>query len=299
MADAHRVREILRRVVEVDPAYPEAHAALAVAEWNIADIGKTPEQIAEGRQSALSIVERAIALDPELAYSYAMRGWFRISLWDWAGAGRDVDRASVLDPGGVDPQLLRAGLLRAQGRRSETIAAGRRIVAVDPLSPEGWGLLANGLMEDGQFEEARKAMARVIELSSDPEHTSFHFGLGMISLLEGDPGSALAEFQRVGSEVYRFTGTAIAQKALGREAEAQRALDSLIAGYAVSSAFQIAMVYGRFGERDKAFEWLDRAFAQRDAGFQALASDMFFFESLRSDPRFAALLKKLNLPVSS
>jgi hypothetical protein len=82
---------------------------------------------------------------------------------------------------------------------------------------------------------------------------------------------------------------------LGRTAEAQRVLDEMISHYPHSGAYQIAEAYAWFGDPDKAFEWLDRAYAQRDSGLRKLKWDPLL-RGLRSDPRYAALLAKMKLP---
>ena len=87
----------------------------------------------------------------------------------------------------------------------------------------------------------------------------------------------------------------MAEHSLGHGAESQRALDELTAKYAHESAYQIAEVYGWRGEKDKAFEWLDRSYEQHDGGLTLIKTDLLI-ESLRTDPRFAAMVKKLGLP---
>ena len=90
----------------------------------------------------------------------------------------------------------------------------------------------------------------------------------------------------------------MAEHTLGNAGESQRALDELIAKYAHDSAFQIAEVYAWRGEADKAFEWLERAYVQHDGGLAFIKPDPLF-QGLHTDPRYAAMLKKLGLPPQS
>jgi predicted Zn-dependent protease len=90
-------------------------------------------------------------------------------------------------------------------------------------------------------------------------------------------------------------GIAVAEHTLNKPRESQQALDELIAKHAGDSAYQIAMVYAWRGERDKAFEWLDRGYAQRDNGLVDIKWDPLM-NSLHADPRYKALLRKINLP---
>jgi hypothetical protein len=81
----------------------------------------------------------------------------------------------------------------------------------------------------------------------------------------------------------------------GHEREAHEALDKLQTAHAEDAAYQIAEVYSRRGEKDRALDWLERAHAQRDAGLLFVKSDPFL-SNVRGDPRYTALLKKMNLP---
>lgn len=170
--------------------------------------------------------------------------------------------------------VLRAHLLICAGKTEEAIGAFRKTLEIEPLLPAAWSTLAALLADSRRLPEARGALARALEIA--PDYSDARFGLGMTSLLENDPKAALAEFEKVTLEHIRFLGVAIARHALGRPKESQRALDALIAGYAVNSAYQIALVYARRGERDKAFEWFDRAYAQRDAGLATIQWGLFF-----------------------
>ena len=88
---------------------------------------------------------------------------------------------------------------------------------------------------------------------------------------------------------------AMAEYSLGRVKESQQALDEQIAKYAQGSAYQVGEIYAWRGEKDKAFEWLDRAYAQHDGGITFIKNDPLLAK-LRDDPRYAAMLKKLGLP---
>jgi predicted Zn-dependent protease len=113
--------------------------------------------------------------------------------------------------------------------------------------------------------------------------------------MRGRPHDALPEIELVRSDPGRALLYAIAYQALGREKESDAALSELIAKYHEDSAYQIAEVYAFRNQSDEAFEWLDRAYAQRDSGLVVTKVDPLL-KSLRKDPRYAVFLKKLNLP---
>ena len=105
----------------------------------------------------------------------------------------------------------------------------------------------------------------------------------------------MPEIERVHYAPYRAFLYALTYYALGREKESNAALSELITKYHASNAFEIAQVYAFRNQTDKAFEWLDRAYVQRDPSLMSTKIDPLL-KSLHNDPRFAAFLKKLNLP---
>jgi tetratricopeptide (TPR) repeat protein len=118
---------------------------------------------------------------------------------------------------------------------------------------------------------------------------------GEIYLAQGRPQEALAEIEKEPAGFYRDLGEALADHALGRRQESDTALARLLSQHANDGGYQIAQVYAYRGEVDRAFEWLNRAYLQHDPGLLWFKTDLKL-KSLRNDPRYALLLKKLNLP---
>jgi tetratricopeptide (TPR) repeat protein len=118
--------------------------------------------------------------------------------------------------------------------------------------------------------------------------------LSKIYILQGRPQDALPEIERVRVDSFRVSLYAIAYHALGRKKESDNALSELIAKYP-RNAYHIAEAYAFRNQPDQAFEWLDRAYIQRDDGLITTKVEPLL-KSLHHDPRYAALLKKLNLP---
>ena len=128
-----------------------------------------------------------------------------------------------------------------------------------------------------------------------PESTYGLYNLATLQLLEGQAAEALALFRKVEDEAFRLQGIAMVEHTLRNAKESQQTLDELIAKHAQEAAYQIAEVFAWRGETDKAFEWLDRAYQQRDGGL----SDMKvtpLLASLHGDPRYKSLLRKMKLP---
>jgi TolB-like protein len=280
----------LGKAIELDPAYAAAYADLAVNERKLADYSGD----AEGIRRATDFAERAIALAPDLADGYAARGFVRYTwYWDWPGAQADLEKALAIDD--RDPAVQRhyAGLLAALGRLPEAIAACRKATEADPLSGAAWSGLGADLYRNGELQAARQAFNT--ELSIRPQSNYARWNLGIIELIERRPQTALEEFRRTSESVFTLSGVALAEHSLGDVKQSQQALEELIRTRGKDSAFQIAQVYAWRGEKDNAFDWLERAYVQRDGALQAIKIDVPL-TSLRGDPRYKALLRKMNLP---
>jgi tetratricopeptide (TPR) repeat protein len=145
----------------------------------------------------------------------------------------------------------------------------------------------------GKLDEAEVDLKKAQGLRPDDFFSSTF--LSEIYAIQGRPQDALAEIERVGYDPIRTFLYAIVYHALGRKKESDAALRELIAKYQAIDPYLIAEVYAFRNQSDEAFEWLDRAYAKHDDGLIFTKVEPLL-KSLHNDPRFAALLKKLNLP---
>jgi serine/threonine-protein kinase len=291
--DFRRAVTAYQRAVALDPGFAAAYARLATAEALASDYDETAAKPAAGRQRALALAEKAISLAPDLADGYAERGFLRINwLWDWSGAQADFEKALALEPGNSQAQKGLGELLISLGRQPQSIVEMKKAAELDPLSASTWFDFGWALMAGGQWTDARKALNRALEIN--PESSFANYGLGCMDLLQGRAQDALTSFRR-SNAFWNLAGIAMAQHSLGQGGESQRVLDELIATYAQVAAYQIAEVHAWRGEKDQAFQWLERAYAQRDGGLSTIKADQLL-APLRTDPRFAAMLEKLGLP---
>jgi tetratricopeptide (TPR) repeat protein len=157
------------------------------------------------------------------------------------------------------------------------------------LSVETWRFLGLLLFCSGQDAEARLAWQHALEINPGTRWPNYL--VGYLDLKEGKIESALTHFNAA-DEAFRLTGTAMVEYTLGHAQESEQALDALKTKFTTGSAFQIAAVYAWRGEKDNAFDWLDLAYDQHDTGMPRLRYDPTL-ASLRDDPRFAALVKKM------
>jgi TolB-like protein/DNA-binding winged helix-turn-helix (wHTH) protein/Flp pilus assembly protein TadD len=289
--DFRRAVVAYQKAVALDPNYAAAFAGLAFAEAYVADYTGD----AEGLKRAETAAEKAIPLAPEEADGYAARGYLRlIYRWDWSGAQTDLARALAINPSDSTVQRRHGDLLESLGRLPEAIAAVRKAIELDPLSSLAWHTNGLYLIFNQDYPAAHEALRRALEIQPDSVVALNAFG--MLQLLEGNAAEALLTFRKNSFDGFRLAGVAMAEHTLGHVEESQQALGELIGKHAQSGAYQIAEVFGWRGEKDKAFEWLERAYRQRDGGLSNVKVDLLF-ASMRSDPRFNVLLRKMNLPV--
>jgi TolB-like protein/tetratricopeptide (TPR) repeat protein len=283
--------EAYKKATEIDPRYADAYAGLSRAEFMMAD---DTGDVA-GMQRAEVAADRAIQLAPQDAAGYHARSFFRtLHTWDWAGAQADAEQAVAFGPGEAEHYVQLGMLLIVTGHVTEATTALNKGVELDPLSTTGWTLLARAQLYARNFPAARESIRRALEIS--PETSRALGYLGYVQLLERQAPAALATFQRISDARWlMLTGESMAEHTLGHDKESQAALDELRTTFAGTAAYQIAQVHAWRGEKDLAFDWLDRAYSQRDAGLTLLTDDPMV-DSLRSDPRFTALLHKLRLP---
>jgi len=284
-----RANTAYERAIALDPGFAPAYAGVATSKGSLADAHGDMAMMAD----ALASAETAIRLSPGLPDGYLPRGILRmIFKRNWSGAEADFDKALALNPGDSAVQIAHGRLMIALGRLPEAIAAARKGVELDPLSPGAWVDLGRYLNADHQLAPAREALNRSLEISPESNYTLYH--LGENALLAGKPEEALQVFRNTHGG-YALAGVAMAEFSLGHAKESQHAIDGQIADFANGAAYQIAEAFAWRGDKDKAFEWLDRAYAQRDGGFTFIQGDPLI-ANLYEDPRYKAILAKLGLP---
>ncbi len=291
-----RAAHAFDKALALEPDFAPAVAGLAIATYWVADSADTAAEIADGQRRAVALAQRAVALDSDLTEAYVARGFIRSAVqFNWAGADADFKRALTLSAESATAHLEYArNVLRSLGRLREAIAETRKAADLDPLNARAFGTLGSLLLASGDLQGMREALGRSLEISPDQAFAGAWLGVGL--LIDGKPAEALAAFRKSTAPYFRLSGEASAQHSLGHAAESQRALDELVAKYGHSAAYQIAGVYAWRGEKDRAFAWLERAFAQHDGGLSLIKIDPFL-RDLRSDARYTALLRKMNLPL--
>jgi TolB-like protein/DNA-binding winged helix-turn-helix (wHTH) protein/Flp pilus assembly protein TadD len=277
--------------IKLDEKYAPAWAFRASVQNTMATVSMT--DVTEGFRRARDDAERAIALDPASASAYLSLANTQIYYdWDWDSASTCLTKAATLEPGDSALFGLRSLLSALIGNLDEAVKLGEQAVALDPLDTISRLQLGYRLYVASRYDEAQAELQKALDLN--PRSPFVHFVLGKVLIAKARPQQALAEIEKESSEWGKLTGQALVYHALGREQDSTAALAELIAKHDTDSAFQIAEVYAFRGEPDNAFEWLERAYKQRDTGLPEIKTDPLF-KSLRHDPRYTALLKRLRL----
>jgi TolB-like protein/Tfp pilus assembly protein PilF len=291
--DLTRSVDHFERATRLDPGYAAAHAGLSHAWWWRGIWGgKTLKDVESPSRAA---ARKALELDPQLAEAHVSMGRIKFGHdWDWAGAEKDFGRALEIDPNNLDAHFFHGMLFMALGRFPESIAHLERAEELDPLSSTVQSGFGRVLYRARRFDEALSHLNRALEL--EPGNGGLHERLGDVYDQMGRYADALAAYEKGGggSPVHRARVARIYAR-MGRRGEARQILEDLKAkaggrlpGVAAAGA------YAALGDKDEAFKLL---FAMAEQGGDALNYVKVEppLDGLHSDPRWQALLRRMNL----
>ena len=284
-----------QHAAELDPAFALAWAGVARTHTWIAGFATEGGQKAFDAHlvSARDAIARALAIEPDLPEALYARAWIETNFdFNWSTATQTVNKAMALAP--ADPNMLiaAANLETALGNTDRAIEIYRKAVELDPVNAQSRSFLAFGLANTKRFAEARAEYARVIELNSSAPWA--HAGLGLSYLLEDKFEEAATQAQADAGDWARLLIVSCARWAQKRVPESDAALNDLIKNESELAAFQIAEAYAYRGDKNKAFEWLERARRQHDPGLGDLLKDPLL-ENLHDDPRWNAFVRTMGL----
>ena len=283
------------QAVALDPGFALAWAGIAQTNgWLAAFATEGGQKTFDAHlSSARDAVTRALSIEPNLPEALLARGSIETNFdFNWNGAAQTLSKALALAP--ADPNIvIAAGNLEiARGNTDRAIELYRKAVDLDPVNPQARAFLAFNLAATKRFAEARAEFPRVVELN--PAAPWAHAGLGLSYLLEGKFEEAVAATEGEAGEWAQLLIVACARWGQKKIPEADAALAQLTDGFAETAAYQIAEVYAYRGDKDKAFEWLERARRQRDPGLAGLHKDPLL-ANLHDDPRWNTFLHTMGL----
>ncbi len=295
-ADARLAIEHYQAAIQLDPRYAKAYAGLSTAWTNLAtgDLGGLDAQQAYARARAAA--NTALALEPHLGAAHSAHGWVLLNAdFDWAGAQAEYQSAARLAPGSGGLWYL-AYLSATLGDPGRALELNQQALGTDPRSAGKYNWKSHYLSSLGRLDEAAAASQKAIEMQ--PTGQAFHAQLATVELQRGDMQGALAAAEAEAPGVWRDVALALARQIGPDRTAADAALTHLIDTDSEASAYQIAQVYALRRDPDLMFQWLDRAWASRDAGIGFLLYDPFILR-YQHDPRFAAFCQKVGLPTTT
>jgi TolB-like protein/Flp pilus assembly protein TadD len=283
---------LLQQALAIDPSYGPGWVNIAQAYAAEAgqDLSDT-RGIDEGFRLAREAANKAVAIDPEYPWSYTVLANVAMKYdSDLATAARHLEHALTLDPRNPGLMLPAATLLQSLGRQDEAVALREYAIARDPLSPFAQFNLGITYLYAGRSDDAIAACRTSLKLA--PKGTVAHYTIGLAQLAKHDASAALAEMQQETSNSWKQIGLPMVYHALGRTADADAALATLIKAQEKGSAFNIASVLAFRGESNRAFEWLEKSVAYRDPGLSLIVVEPLL-AGLHVDPRWLPFLRKI------
>lgn len=213
--------------------------------------------------------------------------------WSWDEADAELQRAISLEPANSDAHRLLAYVAITRGHFDKALELINRATAIDPLQPWNYIVAGFATYRSGDLPAAEAAYRRALDLNAS--NGKFHYLLGTVLLARGQPTAALEAMDQETDPGFHSVGRALALDALGRRVEADHELAMAEETFAGEKSFWIALVYAARSDADRAFTWLDRAFGQHDDGLLWVKGDPLLVH-VTHDPRYKALLSKMNLP---
>jgi len=281
--------------VALDPAFALAWAGVAQTNLWLAAFSTEGGQKGFDAHlaSARDAVARALSIEPNLPNGLLARATIETNFdFNWNSAAQTVSKALALAPADPNIVIAAANLEIARGDSNRAIDLFRRAVELDPVNAQARAFLAFNLAATKRFAEARAEFPRVVELN--PAAPWAHAGLGLSYLLENKFEEAANAAQPDAADWARLLIVSCARWGQKRATQSDAALAELTANLGEVAAYQIAEVYAYRGDKDRAFEWLERARRQRDPGLASLRKDPLMV-NLREDPRWDAFLRTMGL----
>jgi len=289
--------DFFQSAIEKDPGYSLAYIGLADTYQMLHGYGVS--STGDVFPKAKNAILKALEIDENLSEAHTSLGWIKFFFeWDWPGAETAFVRALELNPDSAQGHHWLGWYLGAMGRYEEALSAFERSRKLDPLS-----LIINSasiwcFSISGQTDRATEQYHKTVELDENYPRAHFWYGLTLLQMKEIE--KALEQFESAveisGGNPQYLSVLAYAYALAERKEEAEKLLARLHRLYRESyvSPVQMAWVYIGLNDKDRALDWLEQAY-EESAGWLCLIKVEQIYSPLRTDPRFQALLKKMNL----
>lgn len=287
--------EEFQQAIDRDPNYALAYAGLADCYMLLEQYAGIPWS--EKAPNAKAAAERSLAIDDSLAEAHTSLAFYYRMSWRWEDSEREFKKAISLNPNYPTAHHWYEILLRSLGRLDEALAEIKRAQELDPLSPVFEVNIGAVYVMKGDLDSAMERSRRLVEL--DPNFPLAHQISGSVCLKQRRYAEAIAEFQQNVTNdrsAYSLSYLGHACAMAGRRDEALAVLKELDGKYnkRESLAQYQAAVYAGLGDKDQAFAWLEKGFQDKNGSLDFVVMEVSF-DPLRSDPRYADLLRRMGL----
>jgi TolB-like protein/DNA-binding winged helix-turn-helix (wHTH) protein/Tfp pilus assembly protein PilF len=281
--------EYFEQAIRRDPSYAPAYASLGETYRNLSWGGFMPPK--EARQKEELAALKALQIDDTISEAYVLLANIKEMDLDWQGAEEQYRRALELDPNSVRAHENFAWYLQCHARFDEALLHLRRAQELDPLAPEISMDIAHLFNFSRQYDKAIPQYLKTIEM--DPNFARVHVRLASAYQNKGMYQEAIAELKKVNAEGGQL---AYAYALAGERDQAQKMLNDLkeLSKQQYVSPFDFALIYKGLGDKGQAFEWLNKTFDENPYRLSMIKVNPRF-DSLRSDPRFDELLRRMKL----
>jgi serine/threonine protein kinase/Tfp pilus assembly protein PilF len=294
--DERKAFDYYNRAIALDPSFALAYVGVAQVYEDFADasLSDAKDALAKAKEA----VHKALESDDTLAQAHTMLGSIKVDEWDWEGAESEFKRALELNPNLARAHGAYGFYLTVMGRTLEGLAQIKLAQELDPLNMQAKSGEGLALYNAHRFDEAIRQLQHVIELQ--PDFSFAHYFLGTSYAMKGMYPEAIAEYQKFSSiegektENQIYLGYSYAMS--GQREKALAILKNLKTTKEYVSPAELAILYTGLGDKDGAFQELERAYAAHDLQMQYLKVEPHY-DSLRSDPRFADLMRRVGLPL--
>jgi eukaryotic-like serine/threonine-protein kinase len=285
-----------QRTIEIDPSYALAYVGLADA-YRSPALDIEPNVVLPKAKAAAN---KAVELDDQSSEAHAVLGWVNFWFdWDWKAADTQLKRALELDPRNAEAHSYYANLLSNMGRHSEAVAEAKLARDLDPVNLRINAIEGQCLIFAGQVDAGLDRLQQTLAL--DPNYLLAHnFMISGYIAKQMFPQAEEAARKSVkiaptNSTANSSLGYSLARA--GKLTEARAVVDEMIRASSERyvSACAIALVFDGLGDQEKTFAWLERAFQEHDTRLIFLKADPKW-SSLRSDPRFQEMVRRVGLP---
>lgn len=291
--------EYFQQAINLDPGYAYAYERVANSYIALGSWGILPPR--ETFPKAEAAVRKALELDDTLSDAHRTLGIYKMNYeWNWPEAEREFKRAIELDPKNDGAHSDYGSYLIRMGRFDEAIAM--RKLARDLAPPSAFPVIANvstAYYYARRYEEAIEHCQKALELN--PRFPRCYLWIGQAYVQMGKHEEAIAKIKQAitfsGGNTIHTAALGHAYAVAGKRAEARKVIVELekLAKQKYVSPYFFAVIYAGLGERDQTFAWLEKAFQERHQLMTLIGAEPLF-DSVRSDPRFAELVRRVGLP---